>query len=260
MKIAAAQIDCQPGNIPANLEKIKTFMHRAKEGGAELVIFPEMVDTGYEMVAIRISSLRWETGPFLQLRQAAINLDIHLICGISEKVGATIYNTQAVIDKSGKLLGKYRKTHLADYLPLYEGRCITPGSSLETVQFAGLTLGLMICYDLRFPELSRALTRKGAQLLVLSSAWPFPRQRHWQTLIAARAIENQVYLAAANRVGTDGKITFCGTSSIIDPYGVTLSSAGEDSEELIFAEISEDKIKQVREKLPVLKHRRNDLY
>jgi predicted amidohydrolase len=119
----------------------------------------------------------------------------------------------------------------------------------------------MICYDLRFPELSRSLVLQGAEVLVLCSAWPFPRLSHWETLIRARAIENQVYFIAANRTGTDdGAISFCGASRIVDPYGVIVTSAAEDREEMISGEISRETILAVRAKMPVLQQRRSDLY
>src|SRR5207253_4271699 len=123
------------------------------------------------------------------------------------------------------------------------------------------TFGLTICYDLRFPEVCRVLAIEHvANVFINSSAWPFPRVEHLRILALARAIENQSYLILANRVGTDDGVTFCGTSAIIDPYGVIITSASADREELIQAELSEEVIASVRNRMAVFAHRRRDLY
>jgi len=260
LKIGIAQIDCTLGDIPANLTKMKLFAEKAQSAGCEVLVFPEMVDTGYAMEIIRQQASDFSGEPMAMLQSTALNLGMHIIAGISERVGDTIYNASVVIDPGGKVIAKYRKAHLADYPPLNEGICMTPGNSLETVTIAGLTFGLMICYDLRFPEMSRKLVLSGARVLVLCSAWPFPRLIHWQTLIAARAIENQCYFIAANRTGADGPAVFCGSSRIVDPYGIIVTSAAENREELIVGEISEETIVSVRNNMPIFQHRRVDLY
>jgi predicted amidohydrolase len=264
MKIAIAQVKCNAGDISSNCGKILEFTGRASQMGCEAVIFPELVDTGYDMSMIRESSSFWDLdqddSPVSIARSAARNSGIYLMCGLSEMVGETVYNTTAVFDPQGDIVGKYRKSHLAAYPLLEEDQYIVPGNSLEIADVDDMKWGLMICYDLRFPELSRSLVLNGAEVLALSSAWPFPRLSHWRTLIRARAIENQSYMLAANRVGRDGDITFCGSSCIIDPYGVIISSAGEDREELIVGDISKDLITSVRDYMPVLDQRREELY
>ena len=123
---------------------------------------------------------------------------------------------------------------------------------MKSFAFGGLRLGLSICYDLRFPEVYRTLAiEQRANVFILSSAWPFPRLEHFRTLAAARAIENQSYMIVSNRVGTDDGVTCCGSSMIIDPYGVTLASASTDREELVLAEVSEAAITSVRNKMAV---------
>jgi omega-amidase len=121
--------------------------------------------------------------------------------------------------------------------------------------------GLSICYDLRFPEIYRVLALEGrADTFIISSAWPTARRQHLRTLAAARAIENQSYVVLSNRVGTDNGVSFCGTSSIIDPCGAVLAEALNDNEELIEAEISSQTLAAVRERMPVFAHRRPELY
>jgi omega-amidase len=161
----------------------------------------------------------------------------------------------------GKVIGKYRKTHLVTAAPLDERSCFTAGDAFTSCEIDKFNLGLTICYDLRFPEVCRALAvEQQVNVFVNSSAWPFPRVEHLRILALARAIENQSYLILANRVGTDDGVTFCGTSAIIDPYGAIVAAASIDREELIQAEISEDVIKSVRSRIAVFDHRRPDLY
>ena len=132
---------------------------------------------------------------------------------------------------------------------------------MVSVALGSLQLGLTICYDLRFPEIYRALAlEQGANVFIISSAWPFPRVEHQRILATARAIENQSYVVLANRVGKDEGVPFCGSSVVIDPYGVVVAGASADREELVVAEVSREVIDAVRERMAVLTHRRPDLY
>jgi omega-amidase len=261
MKIAAAQISCALGEIDANLRKIRDFSARAKEGGADLVVFPEVADTGYAMPVIQSCATPWSEGAVPELQKIAMGLSIAIICGVSERDGASVYNSQVFIDANGKIIGSYRKTHLFTGTPIGEDECFSPGGELKSFPFGGFRLGLSICYDLRFPEVYRTLAiEEEANVFILSSAWPFPRLEHFRILAAARAIENQSYMIVSNRVGADDGVTLCGSSSIIDPYGVTLASASTDREELLVAEISEVVIASVRNRMAVFAQRRPDVY
>jgi omega-amidase len=261
MRIAAAQISCSLGDPPANLRKVESFLSRAKERGADLVVFPEMVDTGYTMSAIRTHAASWAEGFVPGLQRLAQSLSLAVVCGVSEKVGETIYNSQIVLDAAGQLVTSYRKTHLFAAPPIEEQLCFSPGKCLADFAFRDLRFGLSICYDLRFPEVYRKLALEHkVNAFVISSAWPFPRVEHFRTLAVARAIENQSYVIAANRVGTDEGVTCCGSSAIIDPYGVIVAAASVDREELILAELSADVISSVRSRMGVFADRRTDLY
>jgi len=255
MKIGVVQMDAPAGQAASNMSKVSRYVQQAAQVNCDVVVFPEMVDTGYNMDAISSMAAAWDEKPFQVLCSAALENHIHIICNISERVDGNIYNTTAVVDSSGAFIGKYRKMHLAAYPPLNEDSCITPGDTLAAVQINGIRMGLLICYDLRFPEMSRSLVLDGAEVLVLCSAWPFPRLRHLSTLIQARAIENQVYFVAANRVGSEDRVTFCGSSCIVDPYGITVAAASEEKETLITAEIDTGTISAVRTRMPVLDHR-----
>jgi predicted amidohydrolase len=261
MKIAAAQISCVLGDVAANVRKIRDFSSRAKNAGAELIAFPEMVDTGYSMPVIRKHATAWNEGAVPELQKIAKELSIAIICGVSERDGKSIYNSQVVVDPSGQVAAKYRKTHLFSPPPIEEHKCFSPGETLTSCKIDKLRFGLTICYDLRFPECYRALAvEQNVDVFINSSAWPFPRIEHLRVLATARAIENQSYVIIANRVGTDEGVTFCGSSVIVDPYGAILTAASADREELIQADVSEEIIKSVRDRMPVFEHRRRDLY
>jgi omega-amidase len=261
MKIAAAQIACTPGDLEANLRTIHDFASRAKDSGAELIVFPEMIDTGYSMPVIQKHATSWNEGAVPRLQKMAKQLSLAIIAGVSDHDGARIYNSQAFIDAGGNVRAKYRKTHLVTAAPLDERPVFASGDTFVSCKFDKLNLGLTICYDLRFPEVCRTLAvEQKVNIFINSSAWPFPRLEHLRILALARAIENQCYLILANRVGTDDGVTFCGTSAIIDPYGVIVAAASADREELIEAEISEEVINSVRSRMAIFTHRRQDLY
>jgi omega-amidase len=261
MKIAAAQISCSLGEPDANLRKIDNFSERAKDAGAELIVFPEMVDTGYAMPVIQKHAAPWTRGPVPEIQKIAATHSIAIVCGVSERDGMSIFNSQVFVDQNGKILAKYRKTHLFAAAPIEEHKCFSPGDTFTTLPFAGFRFGLSICYDLRFPEMYRKLAaEESVNAFIISSAWPFPRVEHFRTLALARAIENQSYVIAANQVGTDDGASFCGTSVIVDPYGVVIASASTDREELLQAELSEDLVTSVRSRMEVFADRRRDLY
>ena len=261
MKIAAAQIACALGDVDANLRKMRDFSARAKEQGAELIVFPEASDTGYSMPVIRAHAQPWTEGAVPALQKMAKEFSLTIVSGVSERSGDVIYNSQVFIDPQGDLVASYRKTHLFVLAPNDESTCYTPGDKFVSVSASGFNFGLSICYDLRFPEVSRALALEyGANVLLVSSAWPLPRVEHLRALSIARAIENQSYLVLANRTGVDAGVTCCGMSAIIDPSGVILASAAGDREELLLSDISPETIAEVRKRIPVFANRRSDLY
>lgn len=261
MRIAATQIACALGDPEANIRKLAGFAERAKENGAELIVFPEMSDTGYAMPVIRRCATSWETGAVPALKQIARGLSLAIACGVSERDDSCIYNSQVVVDATGEIVAKYRKTHLFTPAPIEEHTCFTSGGEIGGFTLGDLGFASSICYDLRFPELYRFQAIKaGAQAFLVSSAWPFPRLEHLRTLALARAIENQSYLILSNRVGADAGTAFCGSSAIIDPYGVLLAAASSDREELIYADVSREVVETTRSRAPVFAHRRPELY
>jgi omega-amidase len=261
MKVAVAQISCLLGDPEANLLKVHDFSRRAKELGAELIVFPEMADTGYSMPVIREHANHWNNGFVPGLQEIATKLSIAIVSGVSERDGSAIYNSQVLIDSNGNIPAKYRKTHLYAVAPVEEQTCFVPGDCFTTFELGGMSFGFSICYDLRFPEMYRKLaTEQKVGAFIISSAWPFPRVEHFRTLTMARAIENQSYVVASNRVGKDDDLWFCGSSAIIDPRGVVIAAASADREELIQADLSEELVLSVRSRVASFAHRRQDLY
>lgn len=256
MKIAVAQIACAVGDAAANVAKMRLFSERAQAAGADWIVFPEMADTGYVMPVIRAKAARWDEGAVPELEKIARELALGIIAGVSERANENcIFNSQIVIERKGEIVAKYRKMHL--FAPIGEDECCSAGDDLMAIALGEFRAGLGICYDLRFPEFHRRLALDhGANLFVLSSAWPTPRAGHLRILSLARAIENQSYFILANRVGTDEGVTFCGGSMVIDPSGAALATADETDEDLLLAEISLDAVRTVRSRMPVFSHRR----
>jgi len=261
MKIAAAQISCVLGDFNANLRKIRNFAALGKKSGAEVVVFPEMVDTGYSMPVIEEHAKKWSDGAVPELQKIAKEISIAIVAGISDRDGDSIFNAQVLVNAHGEVLAKYRKTHLVTAAPLDERVCLSPGNEFVSCEIDNFNVGLSICYDLRFPEMARTLVvERGANVIVNSSAWPVVRAEHLRILALARAVENQSYFIIANRVGTDDGVMFCGSSVIVDPSGAVLAAAPADREEIIYGEISNEVVDLVRSRVAVFQHRRPDLY
>ncbi|MEW6303641.1 MAG: nitrilase-related carbon-nitrogen hydrolase [Verrucomicrobiota bacterium] len=260
MKVAVAQMQCALGDVEANGAQMADLARQAAREGCTAIVFPEISDVGYDAETIRERARTWKEKPFRTVQSAAKKNKVHILCGLAEREGKTIYNSIAVFDDTGALIGRYRKAHLFTPSPVNEDRCFTPGNRLEVVNIGGLKWGLFICYDLRFPEMARALALKGAEVLALPTAWPFPRVAHLEILLAARAIENQAYVVTANHVGTAGGVTFCGSSRIVDPYGVIVTAAAVDRAELLVGEIDPGKLKWARARMPIFRDRREDVY
>ena len=188
------------------------------------------------------------------LSKLALEYNTNIVSGsFIEKCDDGKYrNTSVVFDRSGNIIGKYQKIHMFSYYGSKEKDYITPGDSAVVVNTDIGKIGLSICYDLRFPELYRALTYSGAQIIVCPAAWPYPRLEHWLTLNKARAIENQVYFICVNQVG---KVTHSranlGHSMIINPWGDVIASVGSN-EGVVMAEIDLENVRTLRKEFPVL--------
>ncbi|OLZ41573.1 acyltransferase [Natrinema saccharevitans] len=266
LSIALAQIRVEAGEVEANVDRALAAIARAADRGADLVALPELFNVGYfafDLYARNAEPFAGET--FGRLREAAADHDVAVLAGtIVEDLAATesvptpaddgLANTAALFDSDGELQLVYRKHHLFGYESA-ESELLVPGQRLGTATIGGLTVGVTTCYDLRFPELYRRLVDDGVELVLVPSAWPYPRIEHWQTLSRARAIENQAYVATINGAGEFDDATLLGRSSVYDPWGVSLASSG-DQPALVTAEVDPATVASVREEFPALRDRR----
>ena len=259
MRIAIHQMmstDRSVADLAAHLDRACA---RAKTGGADLVIFPEMALTGYNIGAARIRQLAEpRDGPMVQiLRDMARHHAIGVLCGFPEAEGADVFNAAALIDAQGTVLSICHKAHLFGDVDRAAFRAA--GALCPLVQFGDWSVGLAICYDVEFPELVRAYALAGAEAVLVPTANMHPYIGVATRVVPARAEENEVYVAYANRVGTEGAFDYCGLSCVTGPDGLDLARAG-DGEEMIFADLSKDQLANVRRSLSHLKDRRSDLY
>ncbi len=258
LKISLAQMDILIGNPDANLAKARYMTTCAAEQGSDIIVFPELWPTGYDLEHAAAYSTPTDKGVFSQMSSLAAENNIHLLGSCMSLLGAGQFgNTAVLFDPDGVMLGEYTKIHL--FQLMNEHKYLSPGNHLTVVDTWWGKAGLAICYDLRFPELFRAYALAGAKAVFLNAEWPHPRLAHWQILLRARAIENQMYMVACNRVGTSRDTHFCGHSCIIDPWGEIVFEAEED-EELLTVEIEIHKVDQVRDKIPVFDDRKEEVY
>lgn len=265
-RIALAQTAIEPGDVDGNTDRAVDAVGRAASRGADVVALPELFNVGYfafDLYERYAEPLEGET--FTRLRRAAADHDVAVLAGsIVEDLAATetvatpaadgLANTAALFDSDGTLALVYRKHHLFGYESV-ESELLVPGERLEVADLRGFTVGVTTCYDLRFPELYRRLAEAGATLVLVPSAWPYPRIEHWQTLSRARAIENQCYVATVNGSGAFDDAELLGRSTLYDPWGVPLASSGEDPA-LVTTEIDPETVAGVREEFPALRDRR----
>ncbi|MCU1558737.1 MAG: hydrolase [Microbacteriaceae bacterium] len=258
--IAIAVAQFAPGDDKAaNLERIRDLATTATSRGAKLVVFPEY--SSYftpELGEHSVAAAETLDGPFVAgLEAIAKVLNIHLVVGMLEasEDEKRFSNTLVALDPAGGLVAKYRKIHLYDAFGQSESDWVVPGpiETPETFVLGGLTVGLQTCYDIRFPEVTRRLVDAGADLVALPSEWvrgPL-KEQHWRTLVTARAIENTIYIAAADQAPPIG----AGNSMIVDPMGIELATIGEETDVAV-AWASPDRVAEVRAVNPALGLRR----
>ena len=268
MRISLIQMDMKAGEVAKNRQMVEKLLGRARDNRADVAVLPELWSTSYiwlqgdEYEGERdISALAEElengpTGRFLgeQARQK----DLWLVAGtMPELQGEDVYNTCAVFDPEGQLVHTYRKTHLIDLMQ--EPEHFTAGRQCSTFDINGVTAGAIICYDVRFPELARSLAVQGAKIIFIPAQWPQPRIGHWETLIRARALENQCFVIGCNRLGESGNDIFVGHSLAVGPQGETLALAGPDCT-FVTVDIDLERVQRARQFMPLLSDRREDVY
>jgi predicted amidohydrolase len=263
IKIALAQISCKRGDKAENIKTIESQVTKAKQQGAELIIFPELSLTGYTM-RDQIYELA-ETIPghsTTVLEKLAKKTGIYSVFGMPElsgKTQATVYNAAVLVGPDG-FVGKYRKMYLPTHSVFEEKRYFRPGYQTAVFETELGKIGLIICYDIFFPEVTRLTRLKGAQLIVCISASPATRRTFFETLTAARAIENTAFLAYVNLVGIEDGLQFWGGSRLVGPNGKVLVKAKYDEEDLVIGEINYADIRPTETFVPILKDLRPELF
>ncbi len=257
LTIALSQMDLDLGQPERNLAAARTRAAQAQARGADILVLPELWASAYDLEHGAAHAAALGTGMFAEIERIARENRIAIVGSLLESDGDRLYNTATYIDKEGHRLAAYRKLHLVPMLE--EDRYLAGGDTASVYDALFGKFALAICYDLRFPELWRHYALGGAHLVFLPAEWPIQRIAHWRMLLPARAIENQFYVVGTNRVGKSKDQTFGGHSMIVSPWGDILVEGGE-GEALLMATIDLDLVAQVRERVPVFKDRRPEVY
>jgi predicted amidohydrolase len=228
------QFDVKTGDTESNLAVALGKTDELSDQGADLVVLPEMWSCGFDN---RNLNEHAEDLPAIMdiLSKRAKQKNIIIAGTMPEKNDDDIYNTMFIIDTDGSVVGSYRKIHL--FSPTREHEYFSAGESPVVCNTSKGPIGLMICYDLRFPELCRALGLKDAWAVLVAAQWPAERIGHWKTLMKARAIENQLFMLGANSSGTDGKLIYGGCSCIVTPFGEIMAESEDNNPAAIMAKI-----------------------
>jgi predicted amidohydrolase len=265
MRVAVAQMEPKLAETERNLDTALERLEEAAAAGAQLLVLPECAIPGYMFDSAEEALPYAEEipGPTTEaFERECARLGVHAITGLLERDGDTLYNAAILVGPDG-LIGSYRKTHLPF---LGVDRFVTPGGEFKVFDTALGRIGLIICYDLRFPEVTRTLALQGADMVALPTNFPMAAKLQCDVIAPARAAENRIYLLVANRVGKERWGEFCGWSQIVDPYGTRLTEAGETEEALLVADVELEKARDKDYVVPgeyelyLFGHRRPELY
>ena len=247
MKIGLIQYSPKWEDKDANKEKITSILNE-ENSDVDLLIFPEMTLTGFTMQS-KTYAEEIEGESFAYFASLAEKFECDIIAGIIEHRSGKYFNTLIHIEKNGKQKNHYHKIHPFSFSD--EDKHFSAGDKPAITWLGDWKIGLSICYDLRFPELYRFYAKENVHLIINIANWPDTRIEHWSTLLKARAIENQCFVAGVNRVGKDPKLNYVGFSSVYDPMGKQIVAV-KNEERIIFAEIEKTEVEDVRGRLPFL--------
>ena len=259
MKLSCVQMNMAFARPEENFRRAEALVRQAAGGKPDVIILPETWNTGFfpreDLASLCDRDCAQTRMVFGAL---AKELGVNLVAGsVANARGGRVYNTACVFDRNGELLCAYDKTHL--FTPMGEQDFFTPGDHLCRFELDGVPCGILICYDIRFPELTRTMALEGMDLLFVVSQWPAVRDAHLRTLTTARAIENQMFLACCNSCGMAYDTVYGGNSAILDPLGETITSAGAE-EMILTADCDFSQIEAIRRSIPVFHDRRPELY
>ncbi len=260
IKAGVIQWDIRLGKISQNLSLALSGVERLSLQNCDLAVLPEMWSCGFDNDNLSIHA---EKTPEIlhRLQQTACEQDIIIAGSLPEKKGKNIFNTFFVVDKEGYIAGRYRKVHLFSLTE--EHKYFAAGKKVVICSTSIGNLGPLLCYDLRFPELSRAMALRGAQILLVSAQWPLGRISQWDLLLRARAVENQLFVIAANRCGEDPGIRYGGHSGIFSPNGEALVLPSEKKEgdlSILSGQVDFEEAEKFRRLIPCFKERAPQVY
>lgn len=259
MRISCVQMNMKLGAPDENYAHAAELICKAMETGPDVLVLPETWNTGF-FPKHNLPALCDRDGirTKAQIGELARKFRVNIVAGsISNIKQDQVFNTALVFDREGVCVAEYDKTHL--FTPMGEHNHYSSGDHLCRFMLDDVRCGLVICYDLRFPELIRSLSLPGLDVLFVVSQWPAERIAHLRTLTLARAIENQMFVAGCNSCGHAGETVYGGASSLVDPWGKTLALAGT-TEEILFADCDMRELKNIRENIPVFRDRRPAIY
>ena len=253
LRVTSIQMNVGDESKNQRISHAETLLDRVKD--SDLVILPEIWNTGYfsfDLYDKESEPIDGETAQRMSAKAKELSVFLHMGSFV-EKNNGKLYNTSLLIDPNGKLIACYRKIHLFGY-GSKECQILSRGKEAVMVETDLGKIGMSTCYDLRFPELFRAMLNQGAELFLVTSGWPYPRLEHWIMFNRIRAIENSAFLVSSNCVGINRGIRFCGHSMMVDPWGVIVTSGG-DEECLLKAEIDIEKVSTIRREFPAVSDR-----
>ena len=259
MKVSCLQMNVMLGCPDENFSHAEKLICESIKEQPDVIVLPETWNTGF-FPKENLTELCCKDGDTTKLRigEMAKKYKVNIVAGsVSNVRDGNVYNTAFVFDRDGTCIAEYDKTHL--FTPMGENDYYTGGDRLCGFTLDGVKCGIIICYDVRFPELTRNLALQGLDILFVVSQWPKERILHLRTLTTARAIENQMFVVCCNSCGTADKTVYGGNSAIIDPFGKTIALA-EENEEIISATCDMQILSDIRGSIPVFRDRRPELY
>lgn len=263
IKLALAQVSSKREDKKENLKRIEESMVLAKEKGADLVLFPEMCLTGYVVKDQLYELAETIPGPSTdKIVALAHKTGMHVVFGmpeLSKRTKATLYNSAVFVGPRG-LIGTYHKRYLPTHSVFEEKRYFRQGYQTASFSTSIGNVGLCICYDLFFPEITRLTRLAGAQLIVCISASPAVRRTYFEIFTAARAVENTAYLAYVNLVGIEDGLQFWGGSRVVGPTGEVMAKAQYDQEDFVLCEVDFDDLRLAETFIPTLRDLRPELF
>jgi len=262
LTISLGQINVRWGDPDSNMTRMRECIEEAARRGSDVLVMPELWDTGYALDRAQDLATMNGEGRFAEVAALAQEHGIHVVgsmleLGYQQGTSRPSYNTAAWFSPEGAVAGIYRKIHL--FRPFQEDQYLLPGGAPHWLELPWGLTALAICYDLRFPELFRSYRQAGVNIVFIPAEWPLRRLAHWQTLLRARAIENQTVIVACNSAGDSNGNEMAGHSAIYDAWGETVVEGGTH-EDIITATVDLSHVAEIRQNFPIFEDRRPDVY